>query len=171
MGATVWVGICSRHEVRGAACLSSPSDGRWPVGPLDRDWCHPGHRRHRVCSSSSSSGHLPRMQQKPTCKIWYQPDSYFANQPLLYYNNSSTSNNYYHNIRNNNHNCSRGNHDNHNYSIRDNNNNYYYYNYSSRSNNYNYNFNYNYNNNYYDNYYNNYNYNHNYNNSLSLYCH
>merc|ERR1712200_28613 len=150
MGATVWVGFCSRHEVRGAACLSSPSHGRWPVRRLDRDWCHPGHCRHRVCSSTSSSGHLSRMQQKPTCKIWHQPDSYFANQPLLYYNNSITSNNYYHNIRNNNHNCSRGNHDNHNYSIRDNNNNYYYYNYSSRSNNYNYNFNYNYNNNYYD---------------------
>merc|ERR1712200_270919 len=126
MGATVWVGFCSRHEVRGAACLSSPSDGRWPVRPLDRDWCHPGHRRHRVCSSTSSTGHLPRMQQKPTRQVWHRPDSHFANQPLLYYNNSSTSNNYYHN------------------------------NYSSRSNNYNYNFNYNYNNNYYDNYCNNY---------------
>merc|ERR1712200_361711 len=152
MGATVWVGFCSRHEVRGAACLSSPSDGRWPVRPLDRDWCHPGHRRHRVCSSTSSTGHLPRMQQKPTRQVWHRPDSHFANQPLLYYNNSST--NYYHNIRNNNHNCSRGNH-NHNYSIRDNNNNNYYYNYSNKSN-------------YYDNYYNNYNYNHNHNNSLSL---
>merc|ERR1711936_971419 len=152
MGATVWVGFCSRHEVRGAACLSSPSDGQWPVRPLDRDWCHPGYCRHRVCSSTSSSGHLPRMQQKPTHQVRHRPDSHFANQPLLYYNNSSTGNNYYHN-RNNNHNCSRGNH-NHNYSIRDNNNNNYYYNYSSRSNNYN-----------------NYNYNHNYNNSLSLYCH
>merc|ERR1711936_69849 len=141
MGATVWVGFCSRHEVRGAACLSSPSDGQWPVRPLDRDWCHPGYCRHRVCSSTSSSGHLPRMQQKPTRQVRHRPDSHFANQPLLYYNNS----------RNNNHNCSRGNH-NHNYSIRDNNNNNYYYNYSSRSNNYNYNFNYNYNNNYYDNY-------------------
>merc|ERR1711936_1490235 len=161
MGATVWVGFCSRHEVRGAACLSSPSDGQWPVRPLDRDWCHPGYCRHRVCSSTSSSGHLPRMQQKPTRQVRHRPDSHFANQPLLYYNNSSTSNNYYHNIRNNNHNCSGGNH------------NHYYYNYSSRSNNYNYkyNFNYNSNNNYYDNYYNNYNYNHNYNNSLSLYCH
>merc|ERR1711936_1535979 len=159
MGATVWVGFCSRHEVRGAACLSSPSDGQWPVRPLDRDWCHPGYCRHRVCSSTSSSGHLPRMQQKPTRQVRHRPDSHFANQPLLYYN-----------IRNNNHNCSRGNH-NHNYSIRDNNNNNYYYNYSSRSNNYNYNFNYNYNNNYYDNYYNNYNYTHNYNNGLSLYCH
>merc|ERR1712200_16436 len=170
MGATVWAGFCSRHEVRGAACLSSPSDGRWPVRPPGSDRCHPGHRRHRVCSSTSSSGHLSRMQQKPTRQVRHRPDSHFANQPLLYYNNSSTSNNYYHNIRNNNHNCSRGNH-NHNYSIRDNNNNYYYNNYSSRSNNYNYNFNYNYNNNYYDNYYNNYNYNHNYNNSLSFYCH
>merc|ERR1712117_1014633 len=152
MGATVWAGFCSRHEVRGAACLSSPSDGRWPVRPPGSDRCHPGHRRHRVCSSTSSSGHLSRMQQKPTRQVWHRPDSHFANQPLLYFNNSSTSNNYYH-------------------SIRDNNNNNYYYNYSSRSNNYNYNFNYNYNNNYYDNYYNNYNYNHNYNNSLSLYCH
>merc|ERR1712027_302218 len=155
MGATVWAGFCSRHEVRGAACLSSPSDGRWPVRPPGSDRCHPGHRRHRVCSSTSSSGHLSRMQQKPTRQVRHRPDSHFANQPLLYYNNSSTSNNYYHNIRNNNHNC-------------------YYYNYSSRSNNYNYNYNFNYNNNnnyYYDNYYNNYNYNHNYNNSLSLYCH
>merc|ERR1712060_1034545 len=152
MGATVWAGFCSRHEVRGAACLSSPSDGRWPVRPPGSDRCHPGHRRHRVCSSTSSSGHLSRMQQKPTRQVRHRPDSHFANQPLLYYNNSSTSNNYYHNIRNN----------------------YYYYNYSSRSNNYNYNYNFNYNNNnnyYYDNYYNNYNYNHNYNNSLSLYCH
>merc|ERR1712147_15513 len=142
MGATVWAGFCSRHEVRGAACLSSPSDGRWPVRPPGSDRCHPGHRRHRVCSSTSSSGHLSRMQQKPTRQVRHRPDSHFANQPLLYYNNSSTSNNYNHNIRNNNHNCSRGNHNNYN-------NNYNY--------NYNFNYNYNYNNyyNYYDNYYNN----------------
>merc|ERR1712154_122257 len=148
MGATVWAGFCSRHEVRGAACLSSPSDGRWPVRPPGSDRCHPGHRRHRVCSSTSSSGHLSRMQQKPTRQVRHRPDSHFANQPLLYYNNSSTSNNYYHNY-------------NFNYN---NNNNYYYDNYY---NNYNYNHNYNNNNNYYyDNYYNTYNYNHNYNNSL-----
>merc|ERR1712200_221245 len=115
MGATVWAGFCSRHEVRGAACLSSPSDGRWPVGPPGSDWCHPGHCRHRVCSSTSSSGHLPRMQQKPTRQVWRRPDSYFANQPLLYYNNSSTSNNYYHNINYNNNNYYDNYYNNYNY--------------------------------------------------------
>merc|ERR1739844_706897 len=168
MGATVWPRICSRHEVRGATRLPSPPDCQRPVGPLDCDRGHPGHRRHRVCSSTSSTGHLSGMQQKSTCQVRHRPDPHFANQPLLYYNNSSTSNNYYNNIRNNNHNCSRDNHNN--CSIRDNYNNNYNYN-CSRSNNYNhnYNFNYNYNNNYnyHYNYYDNYNYNH----SLNLYCH
>merc|ERR1712147_63585 len=124
MGATVWAGFCSRHEVRGAACLSSPSDGRWPVRPPGSDRCHPGHRRHRVCSSTSSSGHLSRMQQKPTRQVRHRPDSHFANQPLLYYNNSSRSNNY-----------------NYNYNFNYNNNNNYYY--DNYYNNYNYNHNYN----------------------------
>merc|ERR1711934_313106 len=130
MGATVWPRICSRHEVRGTARLAFPPVCQRPVGPLDRDRCHPGHRRHRVCSSPSSTRHLSGMQQKSTCQVRHRPDPHFANKPLLYNNNSSTSNNYHNNIRNNNHN----------YNF-----NYYY------NNNYNYN--------YYNNYYDNYNYN------------